>query len=300
MPEGHTIHRLALDHERDLGGEPLGVSSPQGRAIAAARELDGRAIAAIDAHGKHLLYRFVPAADAARAVRSRERRGRPSSHGGAPDGRREDVDAGDVLTLHVHLGLFGRFRRQRTPPQEPRGEKRLRFVGERWTVDLSGAIASRLLDPGEEDELRAKLGPDPLRGDADPEAFVAQMRRRRIPIGGALLDQSIVAGIGNVYRAEALFAERIDPATPCRELPDDAVRRLWDRMAAQLAAGVRDRRIVTVETDAATASERRRIRRREAVNVYRRRSCGVCGGPVSTGEVAARTLSWCPHCQTGP
>ena len=72
MPEGHTIHRLARDHTRDLAGQPLAVSSPQGRATETAAALDGAAIERVEAYGKHLLYRW---------------------------------SSGD--TLHVHLGLYG-------------------------------------------------------------------------------------------------------------------------------------------------------------------------------------------------
>lgn len=274
MPEGHTIHRLARDHVRDLAGEPLGVSSPQGRAADTARVLDGRAFRTIDAYGKHLLYRF--------------------------EGDR---------TLHVHLGLFGRFRRQASPPEEPRGEKRLRMIGERWTVDLSGAVACRLLEPDEEDALLRRLGPDPLRRDADPERFVAALRRRRIPIGAAIMDQSVVAGIGNVFRAEALHVDGIDPWLPARELGDDRARVLWATMAKMLTDGVRERRIVTVRDERdkpvsagrAPKGEGRRARadrvRHRTVHVYRRERCHDCGGPVRVAPMAGRTLYDCPACQ---
>lgn len=274
MPEGHTIHRLARDHVRDLAGEPLAVSSPQGRATETARELDGRAFRKIDAYGKHLLYRF--------------------------EGDR---------TLHVHLGLFGRFRRQASPPEEPRGEKRLRMIGERWTVDLSGAVACRLLEPDEEQALLGRLGPDPLRRDADPERFVAALQRRRIPIGAAIMDQAVVAGIGNVFRAEALHVDGIDPWLPARDLGDDRARVLWATMAKMLADGVRERRIVTIRDERdkpvpagrATKGEGPRARadrvRHRTVHVYRREDCHDCGGPVRRAPMAGRTLYDCPVCQ---
>jgi formamidopyrimidine-DNA glycosylase len=274
MPEGHTIHRLALDHVRDLARQPLEVSSPQGRAVDTARALDGRSFAKVDAYGKHLLYRFE-----------------------------------DDLTLHVHLGLFGKFRRQASPPEPPVGEKRLRMVGERWTVDLSGAVACTLLEPDEEEALLKRLGPDPLRRDADPERFVAALRRRTIPIGAAVMDQRVVAGIGNVFRAEALHVDGIDPRLPARELGDERARVLWRTMAKMLADGVRERRIVTVRdardkpvtAGRAPKGEGPRTRadrvRHRTVHVYRRRNCHDCGGPVETYPMAGRTVYACPACQ---
>ncbi|WP_051471429.1 Fpg/Nei family DNA glycosylase [Patulibacter minatonensis] len=274
MPEGHTIHRLARDHVRDLAREPLRVTSPQGRATETAKVLDGRSFAKVDAYGKHLLYRFE-----------------------------------DDLTLHVHLGLFGRFRRQHSPPEEPKGEKRLRMIGERWTVDLSGAVACALLEPDEEAALLARLGPDPLRRDADPERFVATLRRRRIPIGAAIMDQSVVAGIGNVYRAEALHVDGIDPRLPAKDLGDERAMVLWGTMAKMLADGVRERRIVTIRDEhdkpvkagRATKGEGPRARadrvRHRTVRVYRREHCHDCGGPVRTYPMAGRTVHDCPVCQ---
>src|SRR5699024_8137463 len=120
--------------------------------------------------------------------------------------------------LHVHLGLFGRFRTWKSTAPEPRSTTRLRFDGGETVVDLSGATASELLTRAAADTLLARLGPDPLRRDADPERAWAAIARRRIGIGAAILDQRVIAGIGNVYRAEILFACGIDPLTPAREI----------------------------------------------------------------------------------
>lgn len=263
VPEGHTIHRLAREHRRRLTGGPLAVSSPQGRAAAAAAALDGGELLDVDAHGKHLLYRFADR-------------------------------AGEPRTLHVHLGLFGRFRPRRVPPPAPRGQVRLRLIGARHATDLSGSTACELIDPARERALLARLGPDPLRDDADPERFLAALARRRTPIAQALLDQAVIAGVGNVYRAEALHAERLDPHLPACELDARRARALWARIAAQLAGGVEDGRIIT----APGARERgRRVPRREATCVYRRAACLTCGGPVAREELAGRVLWWCPACQ---
>ncbi len=259
MPEGHTIHRLAKDHTRDLAGRPLAVSSPQGRAVETARALDGASIRKIDAHGKHLLYRW---------------------------------STGD--TLHVHLGLYGKFRKLATPAAEPRGALRLRMEGEPWTADLRGPIACGLLDGAQEALLLARLGPDPLRRDGDPERFAANLRRRRIPIGAALMDQSVIAGIGNVYRAEVLLLLGIDPRRPARDLSAEEARAVWDTTKRLLTAGVKANRIVTRPRRKGLKG---RVPRRDAVWVYHRDSCARCDGPVDAYELAARTMWSCPACQ---
>lgn len=256
VPEGHTIHRLARDHGRLLGGQVVRASSPQGRAVEAAALIDGRRLERIDAYGKHLLYRFSGAE-----------------------------------TLHVHLGLYGRFRRMKTVAPTL-STPRLRLESGEVVLQLSGPTACELIDPPTEDRLLARLGPDPLRRDADPERAWSALCRRRIPIGAALLDQRVLAGVGNVYRAEALFACELDPWRPSRELDRASFDRLWETIAQQLADGVRRGRIVT-------RSGAGRRRRGESVWVYRRATCGRCGGPVRTAEMAARTLYWCPACQ-GP
>jgi endonuclease VIII len=263
VPEGHTIHRLALDHRKAFGGLELRVSSPQGAsdspvkaslpALHAAEVLDGTVLQDVEAWGKHLLYRF--------------------------EGDR---------TLHVHLGLFGRFRMRKAPYGEPRETCRLRLATDERAADLSGAVASRLLDPEEEDELLGRLGPDPLRDDADPDRAFAALQRRRIPLAAALMDQAVIAGIGNVYRAEVLHVCGLDPHAPARELDREAFDELWDTTARFLRDGVRRRRIVTTGKA-----------RGPRTHVYRRRACLTCGGPVVKEALAGRDLHWCPACQAG-
>ena len=256
MPEGHTIHRMARDHRRWLRGEQVTADSPQGRAAGLAAEIDGRRLEDTDAYGKHLLHRW---------------------EGG--------------VTVHIHLGLFGRFRRRRNPAPEPTAGTRLRLITEGHTLSLSGPIACRLIDPGEEDELVAKLGPDPLRSDADPERFLASLRRRRIPIAAALMDQRVVAGIGNVYRAEVLNVLGIDPHLPARELGEERFWELWTTVGSMLADGVRERRIITRRDGPKPPRGAR------ATWVYRQERCARCGTPVRKEKLAARNLFWCPTCQ---
>jgi formamidopyrimidine-DNA glycosylase len=179
VPEGHTIHRLARDHTPLLVGRAVSVSSPQGRFAAGAQLLDGRVVEGVEPYGKHLFYAF----------------------------------AGGLL-LHVHLGLYGAFVRGSGPAPEPRGALRLRLTTDEHWVDLRGPTACEVFTPSERDAVLARLGPDPLRRDADPERAWARLSTSRRSVGELLMDQTVLAGVGNVYRAEALYRAGLSPFRP--------------------------------------------------------------------------------------
>ena len=259
MPEGHTIRRLARTHARHFAGHEVAVSSPQGRFERGAELVDGRVLRSTDAHGKHLFHVYA-----------------------------------DDLVVHVHLGLYGKFTPHTPPVTAPKGQVRMRIVGpEHWT-DLRGAIACEVLSESEVDTLRARLGPDPLRTDTDPDAAWARVSRSRAPLATLLMDQSVIAGVGNVYRAEVLFRHGLDPLLPGRELGRERWEAVWADLVVLLADGVRRGSIDTV------AGEHKRTRGK-AVYVYRRtgQPCLVCGTEVAKRTHAARNLFWCPSCQAG-
>lgn len=264
MPEGHTIHRLARRHRDAIVGERLHVSSPQGRFSAGADRLDGQRLDDVRAVGKHLFYEW---------------------------------ERGDLL--HVHLGLFGRFRLHRTDPPLPTDGTRLAMEGGDVTVYLSGPTACELIEPSEETAIRDRLGPDPISQPGEVDRFAAALGRRRIPIAAAVLDQKVVAGIGNVYRSELLFRQGIDPRVPANELDDDAMRDLWDDTVAQLRAGERSGRIITVDPADVGARRRSDLRGERRRYVYKRagESCWRCGETVVADEIGGRTAFWCPACQ---
>ncbi|GGQ31598.1 endonuclease VIII [Actinomadura coerulea] len=267
MPEGHTIHRLAAEHQRMFGGLAVSATSPQGRFAEGARWLDGRVLSVADAHGKHLLLGFD-----------------------------------DDRTLHVHLGIYGRYAFGEGPAPAPVGLVRLRLEGGGRYADLRGPNTCELLAPGEVKLLRDRLGPDPLRGDADPELAWRRIGRARAPIAVLLMDQSVVAGPGNIYRAEVLFRQGIDPRLPGRRLGARQWAALWDDLVGLMAAGVRAGRIDTVRPEHMPEAMGRAPRvdgHGREVYVYRRAGlpCLVCGTAVATVEVAGRNLFWCPGCQ---
>ncbi len=262
MPEGHTIRRLATALERTFGGRVVTASSPQGRFADGAALLDGRPLTRADTWGKHLFARF--------------------------DGTR----------LHVHLGLYGKVSFGTGEPPEARGALRLRLtVPDAW-ADLRGPTACEIVTPAEVTAIEARLGPDPLRPRTDPMAAFPRVARSKVALGALLMDQSVVAGVGNVYRAEVLFRAGISPFRPGREVRADEWLSLWQDLVALMRAGVRSGRIVTTLPEDRTRRSGRPTRD-DASYVYRRAGlpCRRCGAEVQTQLMVGRNLYWCPQDQ---
>jgi endonuclease-8 len=158
-----------------------------------------------------------------------------------------------------------------------------------------------VLEPQQVDAVIAKLGPDPML-DHSAEAgsrFVASVRRKPTPIGLLLMDQSIVSGIGNVYRAELLFRARLNPHASGKSVTEETARELWDDWARLLRIGVETGQMMTMDgldDDAYVAAMASRADRHW---VYKREGlpCRVCGTHIVLEEMGARKLYWCPSCQ---
>ncbi len=265
MPEGHVLHRQARLQRRRFAGEVVRTASPQGRFDEGAARLDGQTVAEIRAIGKHLIYRF---------------------------------DSDDHL--HIHLGLFGKFRLRRQPAPEPSPNCRLLLWTDTDELHLAGPTACEVLDPGAIDALEARLGPDPIARPADgAERFAARLATRSIPIGKALLDQKVIAGLGNVYRAELLFLLGIHPFVPSKEVLAHEVDALWDLSVIELVEGERAGKIVTVDPADLGRTRRSELGRGEKLYVYKRhnRPCRRCGTTVVAADIDGRNIWWCPSCQ---
>ncbi len=264
MPEGHTIHRLAQDHRRDLARRPVSASSPQGRFADGAARIDERVLVDVEAYGKHLFY---------------------------------DFGGGDLV--HVHLGLFGKFLRHEPPPPPPRDTVRLRMSGLDATVDLIGATECALIDPSVRRAIVDRLGPDPLRRDARPDRAWEKLQRRKTPIGAALMDQSVLAGVGNVYRAEILNVAGIHPLVPADQVTREQFDEMWTTLVGWLRHGVKDQVIITVDPKT-IGKPRSRIGRREALWVYKQERCRRCGSEVRRWDLSGRWAYACETCQPAP
>jgi len=305
MPEGHTTHALAGRIRQAFAGSPVAVSSPQGKFAAGAALLDGLTLLDASAWGKHLFVEF-----------GRER------------------------WLNVHLGLIGKFsvlRHHLEPdPQSPGmpvahvplvGQVRLRLLSQEWVGDLRAPTVCAVVTPEQVDQIKARLGPDPLR--PDPEGDHSDLALRRItrstrPIAELLMDQAVLAGVGNVYRCEVLFRHRVDPFRPGREIRPSTWQAIWDDLVALMPLGVAFGQILTMDDQVAEAMAMQamampavvadgsavaqtavltgarpgdRFERRFYLYQRTGEPCRVCGAKVRTQLVAGRNLFWCGRCQ---
>mgnify|MGYP001034394509 CR=1 FL=1 len=267
MPEGHTIHRLAKDLRADLAGATLHVSSAQARAEDTAALLDDHLLRRTEAWGKHLFLTFE----------SRQ-------------------------VLHVHLGLIGKWFRRTADADgalpDPTGTTRLRLARPDRDVawDLIGPMLAAAITPADKRAVMAGLGPDPLRRDADPEATWAKLQRSDKPVGLLLMEQDVIAGIGNVYRSEILNIIGVDPRRPGRAVQREEFDALWDETVRQLKLGVRRNRIVTMRADE-LPRPLSKLQRGEGRYVYKQEHCGRCGTELDIYPLAGRTTWSCPTCQ---
>jgi endonuclease VIII len=244
MPEGDSLHRAA-QRLQVLVGEQVEVETPHPRAAVKglAERLDGRRLDAVEAVGKNLLLRF---------------------EGG--------------LVLRSHLRMNGRWR------VEPRGTPR---NGKPWLV-LRGAEQEGVLWNGAVLELvgargAPRLGPDILGEPPDFETMAARLRSEspEREIGDALLDQRLVSGIGNLWRAEALWEARVSPWRRLVDVADEDLRAVLETAHTLMRSGL------------AGPRPPRRVYRRAG------RACPRCGGRIRSAPQGdnARTAYWCPECQ---
>ena len=216
MPEGHTLHRLARDQQRLFGGTVVAASSPQGRFADGAAILDGESLRP----GRGL--RQAPAAALPR------RAARCCTSTSACTASSPPAAA------------------RRRPPAAP--------CACGWRTAAPGPTCAApspasWSTPGEMEELFARLGPDPLRRRADPALACQRLARSRLPIAALLMDQKVLAGIGNVYRAELLYRHRLDPFRPGRSVAEALWADMWADLVTLMRAGVRSGRIVTIRDE---------------------------------------------------
>ena len=259
MPEGHTIHRLAKDHTKWFVGQSLIVLSPQGRFADEAKLLSGKKLNSIEAFGKHLFYHW--------------------SKG---------------LTLHIHLGLYGKYRIHKNPAPEPRGAVRIRAIGKQKTFDLNGPNQCELVDEKQKLKILSRIGEDPLRSDADPEKVWNRIRKSRSTIGQLMMNQAVFAGIGNIYRTEILFLLGIHPERLGKEISANEFELIWSKCVTLMKLGMKHNRIITVEDAEKVAS---RLTKPERLNIYKKPECPCCGADIYYWELAARTVYACEKCQ---
>ncbi|MFJ9414064.1 Fpg/Nei family DNA glycosylase [Streptomyces sp. NPDC101227] len=281
MPEGHTIHRLAADYGERFLGRTIRATSPQGKFADGAALVDNQVLADTEAHGKHLFLGF-----------------------GTPSRTSDELQSrGDPHRwIHIHLGLFGKLGFGGAPAPPPTDTVRLRIASPSAHADLRGPTTCALITDAEKQAIHDRLGPDPLRPQDDGARAWQRISRSRTTIAALLLDQKIIAGVGNVYRAEVLFRHGIDPYLPGRDLTRAQWDAIWADLVYLMAEGVRHNRIDTVRPEHLPEAMGRPPRVDDhggEVYVYRRAhlGCHICGSEIRTAGLAARNLFWCPTCQ---
>lgn len=351
MPEGHSVHRIARQFDRNVVGRSVAASSPQGRFAEGAAVLDGRTATAVRAVGKQMFLEFdddlwlrvhlgmYGAWDFAGEIlidptiaSSNGRMGQTNQRGtilpgddGLDGGFRDefdgDFDSGRILDAagENSLASIGAPRRSRVHvrmseqttgladegdewPPPIVGQVRLRLMTSVTCADLRGPTACELQTPDQVSETIAKLGPDPLVDDLaeGEERFAAVVRRKPTAIGLLLMDQTVVSGIGNVYRAELLFRARQNPHTPGREVREEVVRAIWRDWARLLSIGVETGQMMTMDDLDPDAYRAAMASRDDRHWVYHRAGlpCRVCGTAIVVEDAAGRKLYWCPSCQS--
>ncbi|WJZ48427.1 Fpg/Nei family DNA glycosylase [Actinomycetia phage DSL-LC01] len=263
MPEGHSIRHLATVHSYGFVGTKIEASSPQGRFAEGAALIDGQVMTDTSAHGKHLFLHF-------------------------PDN-----------VVHVHLGLYGWFKTRKNKGQKASNSTRLRVQNDAYISDLSGPTACEIMTYDEMIKKKSSLGEDPIHESANPEIVWQKIKKSRKSVGLLLMDQAVVAGIGNVYRAELLFLSNVSPFIPGKDLDEQTFRKMWKDSVDLLRLGAEDGKIKTVLEEHLTDDEVKLHGCTQTSYVYKRTGnpCRKCGSNIMSDDMGGRTVYWCPSCQ---
>jgi len=263
MPEGHSIRHLATVHSYGFVGTKVRASSPQGRFAEGAALIDGRVMTDTSAHGKHLFLHF------------------------------------DDVIVHVHLGLYGWFKTRKNKGQKPAESTRLRLENDDYISDLSGPTQCETMTVEEMIKKKSTLGEDPIHDSANPEIVWQKIKKSKKSVGQLLMDQAVVAGIGNVYRAELLFLSNVSPFMPGKDLDEKTFRKMWSDSVRLLRLGAEDGKIKTVLEEHLTNDEVKLHGCTQTSYVYKRTGnpCRRCDSNIMSDDMGGRTVYWCPSCQ---
>lgn len=263
MPEGHSIRRFANVHSKAFKGTNVRVSSPQGRFSEEAKIVDGLEFGEPTTHGKHLFFHL------------------------------------DDYVIHVHLGLYGWFNLEKARVQQERDTVRLKIENDVYASRLTAPTKCELITADGMNSIISRLGPDPLHEDTDPEPAWHKISKSKKSIGALLMDQSVIAGIGNVYRAEILHRCELDPYTPGAEVSKEKFTEIWNDSVYLLKIGSVTGRIETVPHAFLSHEEQQVGGHAQFTYVYKRtgQPCRVCGSSILEKDLEGRTLYWCPACQ---
>lgn len=326
MPEGDAVRRLGVSLMDVFAGSRVRVSSPQGRFSASAARIDGWTMTGVDVHGKHMFIGFSPEYPADRQLGERADLW-VHIHLGLYGTWRFSADVshpvkGSVVRAHMeeevvassrpgpvqsHKGerwhFFDEPDAQWVAP-EPVGQVRLRLETDYAIADLVGPNRCEIISDEERCAQLRKLGPDPLvpgaRDDrAARAAFVEAIKGSGRAVGELLMDQKVVAGIGNIYRADILFLAGISPMRAGKRISEARLKKLWELTCDVMGRGYTAGRLDTIDPADAPAELIPGDEEASRWYVYHRtgRPCLYCGTAVSEKLMQNRRLFWCPNCQ---
>jgi endonuclease-8 len=328
VPEGHSVHRIARQFDLHFVGKRISASSPQGRFAGGAAELDGHVMTAAKAVGKQMFLEFDNglwlrvhlgmygawdfAGDFTADATTESANGRMGQTNQRGTILESQGDPSTVSGTGISIGAprVARLRMSEQEqltadasvfPPEPVGAVRVRLLTDNTVADLRGPTACEVMTADQVQATIDKLGPDPLidSGKKAEDRFVAAVRKSGTPIGLLLMDQSVVSGIGNVYRAELLFRARLDPHKPGKEVPDETVRELWHDWTKLLKLGVKTGQMMTMDGLSKAKYAAALANREDRHWVYHRTGepCRLCGTPIVMELAAGRKLYFCPKDQ---
>lgn len=240
------------------------VESPQGRFSAGAKLISGQTLTNARAIGKQMFLEFE-----------------------------------NEQTVRIHLGIYGKWTFSSHSGELPdvAGQVRARFFNSRAIADLRGPTVCEVISRHEVQAVEKRLGPDPLNPNArgvELERFIQRVTKSKTSIGLALMNQDVISGIGNVYRAELLFRSGISPHVPGNQLSVEQLTGIWNDAVRLLKIGVKTGFMITRDELA-----NKKPSKEERNFVYKREGlpCRNCGTNISLEIMAARKLYWCVTCQ---
>ena len=283
MPEGDTLYRAATMLRKALLGKTLTRFETSLDTVARVDEdtpVAGRTVAAIEARGKHLLITLAaPDGDAAAQSATSSRR--------------------QPLVLHTHLRMTGSWHIYRPGEawQKPARYAKVVLHTADFVVPCFSAPVVELLTErqAQRHPQLVELGPDAITEEFDADEALARMRRRpEVEIAVALLDQRLLAGVGNVYKSEVLFIRRVSPFARVGELSEESL----------LGLIAESHRLLCLNRERGSRRTVFGLSERDRLWVYGRSGepCRVCGEPVRMRRQGfeARSTYFCPHCQSAP
>ena len=172
---------------------------------------------------------------------------------------------------------------------------RVRLISDTHAIDINGPSICELLNIEEITKLTARIGPDVLRPDANPDLAFKRISKSKSSVGSLIMNQAVMAGIGNIYRSEILWRQAVHPETPGKNIDRETFDRIWNDAKVLLTLGVKHNAIVTKR-----GAGRYKGKYREDFNTFAKDTCPDCKGEISRLIINNRSAFVCEVCQPSP